>query len=104
MWTDLAARRGIAYNCQTDCDGAKPSAQNGLGPIEEMSMVVMFCRCNAILSLALNEAGEGCRYVAKSDTEEGAVADMKNHLYTIHEVDAKELEWNIKGAMKATRR
>ncbi len=66
--------------------------------------MIKFCRCNAILSLALNEAGEGCRYVAKSETEDGVVDDMMNHLSTVHEVDAKELVWNIKGAMKSTRR
>ncbi len=66
--------------------------------------MVNFSRCNAILSLALNESGEGCRYVAKADTEQGVIDDMMNHLATVHEVDSKELEWNIKGSMKSTRR
>ena len=66
--------------------------------------MVKFSRCNAILSLALNEAGEGCRYVAQADSEQGVIDDMMTHLSTVHEVDAKELVWNIKGAMKSTRR
>ena len=100
----MAARRVIAYNCATACIDTRPPAKIDRGPIEEMSKVVKFSRCNAILSLALNEQGEGCRYVAKSDTEDGVVDDMMNHLSTVHEVDAKELVWNIKGAMKSTRR
>ena len=63
-----------------------------------------FSRCNALLSLALNEAGEGCRYIAKADTEQGVIDDMVMHMSSVHDVDAKELVGNIKGSMKTTRR
>ena len=65
--------------------------------------MVKFARCNAVLSLALDEAGEGCRYVAKADTEQGVVDDMSKHMVSVHEVDASDLVWNIKGVMKTTR-
>ena len=65
--------------------------------------MVKFARCNAILSLALDESGEGCRYVAKADTENGVVDDMAKHMATVHEVDGGELVANIKGVMKTTR-
>ena len=62
-----------------------------------------FARCNALLSLALNEAGEGCRYISKADTEQQVIDDMTAHMSKVHEVDASELVGNIKGAMKTTR-
>ena len=65
--------------------------------------MVKFARCNAILSLALDESGEGCRYVAKADTENEVVEDMTDHMTTVHEVDGGELVANIKGVMKTTR-
>ena len=66
--------------------------------------MVKFARCNAILSLALDESGEGCRYMAKADTEQQVVDDMSSHMLKVHEVDAGELVNNIKGVMKTTRR
>jgi predicted small metal-binding protein len=66
--------------------------------------MVKFCRCNALLSLALNEEGEGCRYVAKADTEQAVVDDMIGHMSKVHQVDATELVGNIKWAVKTTRR
>ena len=65
--------------------------------------MVKFARCNALLSLALDESGEGCRYVSKADTEQGVVDDMSKHMVSVHEVDATDLVWNIKGVMKTTR-
>ena len=66
--------------------------------------MVKYARCNSILSLALNEAGEGCRYMAKADTEQEVVDDMVSHMSNVHEVDANELIGNIKGVLKTTRR
>ena len=63
-----------------------------------------FSRCNSLLSLALNEAGEGCRYIAKAGTEQEVIDDMIKHITQIHDIDAKELVGNIKGSMKTTRR
>ena len=65
--------------------------------------MVKFSRCNSLLSLALNEAGEGCRYIAKADTEQGVIDDMIKHISGVHDVDAKEMVGNIKGSMKTTR-
>ena len=66
--------------------------------------MVKFARCNAILSLALDESGEGCRYTAKADTEQEVIDEMSRHMVTVHEVDATELVYNIKGVMKTTRK
>ena len=66
--------------------------------------MVKYARCNAILSLALDEKGEGCRYMAKADTEQAVIDDMVSHMSKTHEVDANELIGNIKGVVKTTRR
>ena len=66
--------------------------------------MVKYARCNALLSLALNEAGEGCRYMSKADTEQGVLEDMTKHMADVHEVDAGELVENIKASTKTTRR
>ena len=65
--------------------------------------MVKYARCNAILSLALNQAGEECRYLAKADTEQGVVDDMVSHIDTVHQMEASELVNNIKGVMHTTR-
>ncbi len=62
--------------------------------------MVKFARCNALLSLALNEKGEGCRYVAKADTDQGVVDDMKQHVQKVHDVNGEDMVENIKGAIK----
>lgn len=66
--------------------------------------MVKYARCNALLSLALDESGEGCRYMAKSDTEEGVLEDMGKHMGAVHQVDASELKENIRAAIKTTRK
>ena len=66
--------------------------------------MVKYARCNALLSLALNEAGEGCRYMSKADTEQGVLVDMTKHMADVHDVDASELVENIKASTKTTRR
>ncbi len=71
--------------------------------MEEIRVMVKYARCNALLSLALNESGEGCRYMAKADTEQEVVDDMSHHMSSVHDVDAGELVNNIKGAIKTTR-
>ena len=73
------------------------------GLIEEIYVMVKFARCNAILSLALNESGEGCRHTSKGNTEQEVIDDMVQHMSKVHDVDASELTWNIKGVMKTTR-
>ena len=66
--------------------------------------MVKYVRCNAILSLALDASGEGCRYMAKSDTEESVVEDMSKHLTSVHQVEANELVANIRASTKTTRK
>ncbi len=65
--------------------------------------MVKYARCNALLSLALDENGEGCRFMAKADTEQGVLDGMKKHMAEVHDVDASELVENIKASTKTTR-
>ena len=62
-----------------------------------------YARCNAMLSLALDEKGDRCRFMAKADTEQEVLTQMSQHLQSIHDVDATELVANIKGVTKTTR-
>ena len=62
-----------------------------------------YARCNAMLSLAIDENGDPCRYMAKADTEQGVMDQMFQHLQNAHDVDPKELVANIQGVMKTTR-
>lgn len=65
--------------------------------------MVKYARCNAILSLALDESGTGCRYLAKADTEDGVLEDMTTHMVEVHDVEAQELAANIRASTKTTR-
>jgi len=66
--------------------------------------MVKYARCNAMLSLALDEKGEPCRFMAKADTEHEIIQQMGRHLHQVHDIDPKELVENIKGVTKTTRR
>ena len=76
----------------------------GHGSSEEEIVMVKYARCNALLSLALDANGDGCRYLAKADTEQGVVDDMSKHMADIHQVDAGELAENIKASTHTTRK
>ena len=65
--------------------------------------MVKYARCNALLSLAIDEKGEGCRFMAKADTQQGVLDDMIKHMTEVHDVDAGELVENIKATTKTTR-
>ena len=65
--------------------------------------MVKFARCNALLSLALDASGKGCRYVAKAETEDDVVKDMSEHLQSVHQVDPGEMKYNILASTKTTR-
>ncbi len=65
--------------------------------------MVRFARCNALLSLALDASGKGCRYVAKGDSEDDVVTDMVSHISGVHQVDASSMKLNIAAATKTTR-
>ena len=66
--------------------------------------MVKYARCNAMLSLALDENGQPCRYMAQADTEDAIVEAMSAHLKGAHELDPTDLVNNIKGITKTTRR
>ncbi len=66
--------------------------------------MVKYARCNAMLSLALDENGQPCRFMAQADTEDAIVSAMSAHLKGVHELDPSELINNIKGITKTTRR
>ena len=63
-----------------------------------------YARCNAMLSLAIDENGDPCRYMAKADTEQEVLDQMSQHLQNVHDIDPKELVANIQGVTKTTRR
>ena len=63
-------------------------------------MPVMYARCNWMLSLALDENGQPCRYMAKAETQQDVVEAMSTHLRAVHDVDPAELLNNIKAITK----
>lgn len=65
--------------------------------------MVKFARCNALLSLALDASGKGCRYVAKGESGDDVLKDMGEHLQSVHKVDPAEMKLNIMASTKATR-
>ncbi len=62
--------------------------------------MVRFARCNALLSLALDASGKGCRYVAKGDNDDVVVKDMSEHLSSVHQVDSGIMKANILASTK----
>lgn len=66
--------------------------------------MVKYARCNAMLSLALDENGQPCRFMAQADTEDAIISAMSAHLRGVHDVDPADLINNIKGITKTTRR
>ena len=65
--------------------------------------MVRFARCNALLSLAVDATGKGCRYVAKGDSKDDVVKDMSDHLTSVHQVNAGDMTNNILATTKTTR-
>ncbi len=65
--------------------------------------MVKFVRCNALLSLALDASGKGCRYVAKGESDDDVLKDMNGHLQSVHQVDPGEMKYNILASTKTTR-
>ena len=61
-----------------------------------------YARCNWMLSLAIDENGQPCRYMAKADTVQAVVDDMSHHLQNVHKLDPAELLNNIKAITKET--
>ena len=65
--------------------------------------MVRFARCNALLSLAMDASGKGCRYVAKGESDDDVVKDMNQHLESVHQVEPGEMTANILATTKTTR-
>ena len=63
---------------------------------------MMYARCNWMLSLAMDENGQPCRYMAKAETGQAVLDDMSHHLQNVHNLDPAELLNNIKAITKAT--
>lgn len=66
-------------------------------------MPVQYARCNWMLSLALDENGQPCRYMAQAESVQEVVDQMSHHLRTAHNVDPKALLNNIKAITKPVR-
>ena len=62
--------------------------------------MVRFARCNALLSLALDSSGKGCRYVAKGASDDDVVKEMSEHLTSVHQVDSGNMKANILASTK----
>ena len=63
-------------------------------------MPVMYARCNWMLSLALDENGQPCRYISKADSRDGVLTDMSTHIQSVHNVDPADLLNNIRAVTK----
>ena len=63
-------------------------------------MTMQYTRCNWMLSLALDENGDPCRYMATAETTDGVVSDMSVHIESVHSVDPADLQNNIRAVTK----
>ena len=66
-------------------------------------MTMQYARCNWMLSLALDEKGEPCRYMATAETTDGVVSNMSSHIENVHSVDPADLLNNIRAVTKTTK-
>ena len=66
-------------------------------------MPTMYAKCNWMLSLAMDENGDPCKYLAKAESGDGVLEDMSNHVQTVHNIDPSELINNIKAVTKTIR-
>jgi len=63
-------------------------------------MTMQYARCNWMLSLALDENGQPCRYMAQAETTDAVVSDISSHLQSVHSVDPADLQNNIRAVTK----
>ena len=63
-------------------------------------MPVMYARCNWMLSLALDQNGQPCRFMAKAETKDKVLEDMSTHIQSVHNVDPADLLNNIRAVTK----
>ncbi len=66
-------------------------------------MTMQYARCNWMLSLALDENGQPCRYMATAETTDDVVANMSGHIQSVHSVDPADLLNNIRAVTKTTK-
>ena len=66
-------------------------------------MPTMYAKCNWMLSLALDENGEPCRYMAKAESAQAVLEDMSNHVQRVHDIEPSDLLNNIKAVTKTVR-
>ena len=66
-------------------------------------MTMQYIRCNWMLSLALDENGDPCRYMATAETTDGVVSTMSNHIESVHSVDPADLLNNIRAVTRTTK-
>ena len=66
-------------------------------------MPTMYAKCNWMLSLALDENGQPCRYTAIHETEQDVVDDMSKHVQRVHSVEPADIINNIRGVTKTVR-
>ena len=63
-------------------------------------MTMQYARCNWMLSLALDENGQPCRYMAQAESTDAVVSDISSHLQSVHSVDPADLQNNIRAVTK----
>ena len=63
-------------------------------------MTMQYARCNWMLSLALDENGQPCRYMAQAETTDAVVSDISSHIQSVHSVDPADLQNNIRAVTK----
>ena len=63
-------------------------------------MTMQYARCNWMLSLALDENGQPCRYMAQAESTDAVVSDISSHLRSVHSVDPADLQNNIRAVTK----
>ena len=66
-------------------------------------MPTMYAKCNWMLSLAMDENGQPCKYLAKAESGDGVLEDMSGHIQKVHNIDPADLLNNIKAVTKTIR-
>ena len=66
-------------------------------------MPTQYVLCNWMLSLALDENGDPCRYMAQAETADDVAADVSKHIQSVHGVDPADLQNNIRAVTKPIR-
>lgn len=65
--------------------------------------MVQFVRCNALLSLAQDANGKGCRFVSKGASDDDVLKEMSSHITSVHKLDANDMKLNIMASIKTNK-